>query len=263
MQKIRAKKSLGQNFLIDNNIVSKIVSASRINKADKVIEIGAGTGLLTEKLLDTGAEVLAVEIDKRFLPILNEKFASRDNFHLINTDILKLKLKDSHFNSRVSLIGNLPFYIASQIIIKFLPESKKIKSLFFTIQKELAQRLVSSSGSRDSSAFSLFVQFYSRPKVLFKIKRTCFRPVPKVEASFIELIPRPEQELEGVNTQLLFKIIRIAFNQRRKTLSNALKKTYSVSMITKVLESCGIEPRRRPETISLEEFIGLSKALDG
>ncbi|MBU2541370.1 MAG: ribosomal RNA small subunit methyltransferase A [Candidatus Omnitrophica bacterium] len=262
MQKIRPKKSLGQNFLIDNNIVSKIVSASLINKSDKVIEIGPGTGLLTEKLLDTGADVTAVEIDKRFDPILREKFATRANFRLVNADILKFNLGDLHLKTKVTLIGNLPFCISSQIIARFLPESERIKFFFLTIQKELAERLMCPSGRRNSSAFSLFVHFFSRPEVLFKIKRTCFWPVPKVDASFLRLLPRESKEFEGVNTRLLFRIIRIAFNQRRKTLFNTLKKEYGADRIMLSLQSCGIEAKTRPEAVSLEGFISLSKALD-
>ena len=260
-REIHAKKSLGQNFLIDENIALKIVRASAVIAGDSVVEVGAGTGELTQKLLDTGAGVFAIEIDRSLCRILEERFGERDNFHLMHADILKLGLRQLGLRKKVKLIGNLPFNISSQIIGKFLPELNYIQDIFVTVQKELGERLVSYEGLRQSSAFSLFVRFYSTPKALFNIKRTCFWPTPEVDASFLKLSLRSPDEKKDIDTQMLFAIIRTAFSQRRKTVFNALRKAYEPQGLRSALKMAGVEASRRPETIKLDKYIKLMNSL--
>jgi 16S rRNA (adenine1518-N6/adenine1519-N6)-dimethyltransferase len=255
------KKSLGQNFLIDKNITSKIISCVCLGPGSIVVEVGPGTGALTEKLLQTGAVVYAIEIDKRLCNILEDKFKGNNNFFLKHADILDFKLSELNLNKKATLIGNLPFNVSSQIIAKFLPQSEYLNEIFVTVQKELAIRLVSSVGTRDTGSISLFVHFYSKPKILFTIKRTCFRPVPKVDACFVSLKLKSSSKISQVDTQMLFSIIRAAFNQRRKTLYNSLKTSFDAQKLKFAFSHSGIDQIRRPETISLDEYIDLMNCL--
>lgn len=257
----RPKKSLGQNFLIDKNIVRNIVNQSAIPPKSIVLELGAGAGALTAELLQTGATVFAVEIDKRLIGVLREKFGERENFHLIEADILTLNLSEFNFKKKVILIGNLPFNISSQIIIKFLAQSFFFDKFFVTVQKELAQRMIAAPGSRESSVFGLYVQFFSKPKVLFHIKRTCFRPSPNVDASFLSLNLRSQDELRAVDSKALFGVIKAAFSLRRKTISNALARRFNSKAVTQALSNSNIDNRRRAETVTLTEYIRLADAL--
>ncbi|MEW6008432.1 MAG: 16S rRNA (adenine(1518)-N(6)/adenine(1519)-N(6))-dimethyltransferase RsmA [Candidatus Omnitrophota bacterium] len=257
----RPKKSLGQNFLIDNNIERKIVNEAQISPGDIVLEVGAGKGSLTGNLLETGATVFAVEIDKRLVGLLKEKFSKRKNFHLKEADILSLNLSEFNFKKKITLIGNLPFNISSQIITKFLAQSFFFDKFFVTVQKELAQRMIAAPGSRESSVFGLYVQFFSEPKIIFNIKRTCFRPSPKVDASFLSLNIRDPQEISQVDVNALFAIIKAAFNLRRKTIANALAKRFSWELVRGSLEKADINNSRRAETITLREYIRLADAL--
>ncbi len=260
-QYFKPKKSLGQNFLIDKNILKNIVNQAKVEPKQIVLELGAGAGALTDELLQTGATVFAVEIDKRLIGILKEKFGQRKNFHLKEADILSLNLSEFKFKKKITLIGNLPFNISSQIIIKFLAGHVFFDKFFVTVQKELAQRMIAVPGSRESSVFGLYVQFFSKPKVLFHIKRTCFRPSPNVDASFLSLDLRPDEELTSVDFEMLLGIIKTAFSLRRKTISNALARRFDSQVINQALENTDIDNRRRAETITLAEYIRLADAL--
>lgn len=252
------KRSLGQNFLIDPNISKKMVSFSHIQPHQLVVEIGAGAGALTEKLLESQAEVFAIEIDKRCCQILKQRFAGFKNFHLEERDILSYDIAKNFAGKRITLIGNLPFNISSQIIIKFLPQGKFIEHFFITVQKELAQRMTSASRSRQSSAFGLYVQFFAKPEILFTIKRTCFKPTPKVDAAFMALHLWPSEKIENIDRRVLFRLIHAAFNFRRKTIFNALRNSFEPELVRQVLKEAGIEERKRPEAVGLEDYIRLA-----
>lgn len=257
----RPKKSLGQNFLIDKNVAEKIIRYAGIAEGKTVIEVGPGTGALTKMLLDAGAKVFAVEIDNRLYGILEEKFGYNKNFSLKKCDILDLELSDFNLKGKAVLIGNLPFYISSQIIAKFLPQSDSIEAIFVTIQKELGERLISPAGSRDTGSLSLLAQFFSKPEILFTIKKTCFRPVPKVDASFVSFLLKDSHELETTEREKLFLIIRSAFKYRRKTIFNALANSFEAPFLKAAFANSGVDSLKRPEALTLDEYIKLAECL--
>lgn len=257
----KPKKSLGQNFLIDKNIAAKIIACSGVAKGKVVIEVGPGTGALTQGLLEAGAKVFAVEIDNRLYGVLEEKFGHNKNFSLKKCDILDVNLSDFDLKEKAILLGNLPFYISSQIIAKFLTQSQRLEAIFVTIQKELAQRLVSPAGTRETGSLSLFAQFFSRPEILFTIKKTCFRPVPKVDASFVSFLLKKPQEFEVTDKVILLQIIRSAFKYRRKTIINALSNSFDKASLKAAFANSGVDSLKRPEALTLNEYIKLSDCL--
>jgi len=257
----KPKKSLGQNFLIDKNVVGKIIRYAGITEGKTVIEVGSGTGALTKMLLDVGAKVFAVEIDNRLYAVLEEKFGSNKNFSLKKCDILDVKLSDFNLKEKAILIGNLPFYISSQILAKFLPESDSIEAIYVTIQKELGERLVSPAGARDTGSLSLLAQFFSKPEILFTIKKTCFRPIPKVDASFVRFLLKDSQELGSTDQAKLFLIIRSAFKYRRKTIFNALANSFEAEALNTAFVNSGVDSHKRPEALTLGEYIKLAECL--
>jgi 16S rRNA (adenine1518-N6/adenine1519-N6)-dimethyltransferase len=260
-QNLFPKRSLGQNFLIDHNIINNILNACAIEPGQPVVELGAGKGALTKGLLERGVKVFAVEIDYRFCRLLKETFASSKNFSLVETDMLSLDLSEFTHQGKITVVGNLPFNISSQVIARLLAQSRFIGRFFITIQKELAQRLVFKPASRQTNAFGLYVQFFSSPEILFTIKNTCFKPKPKVDAAFVQLHLRPQADTKSVDTTMLFNIIRCAFMFRRKTIINALAKNFTDNSIREALSFCRIDSQKRPEAITLEEYIRLANYL--
>jgi len=250
---IHPSKRLGQNFLIDQNIKNKIVESIKISREDEVLEIGPGLGALTEDLCKKAKKVIAVEKDKRLYAFL------LDNAYidLINNDILKYEFKD--ISSKLIIVGNLPYSISSPILSKLIDNRTYVRSIYVTVQIEFGERLVALPGTKDYSSLSCYAQFYGEPKILFKIPRGAFFPVPKVDSCFLK-IGMEKQIDSSIDQRLLFKIIRSSFEKRRKTILNSLASSGIFKSKEKAfasLEKARISPDRRPETISLEEFTRL------
>jgi 16S rRNA (adenine1518-N6/adenine1519-N6)-dimethyltransferase len=256
----KPKKSLGQNFLADANIRRKIVSHCQLQKTETVLEIGAGRGEITGLIAAQVKQVYAVEVDAYLCAMLKDSLHDFKNIKIINQDILKLDLK-SYFGSlrkKIKVIGNIPYYIASPIIAHLLKYRDILSKIFLTVQKEFAVRISAKAGSKDYGSFSCFVQYYSAPAVLFSIKNTSFNPAPKVDSSFLCLEMRREPAVDVGSEGLLFKIIRAAFNKRRKTLRNSLKDIVPSENLAKFFSDYHIDARIRPEELTLEDFANLT-----
>lgn len=259
-------KSLGQNFLIDGNIVRKIVHESSITKDDFVLEIGPGMGTLTEELALNARRVVAVELDRKLLPILDETLKEYDNVEIIYGDILKTDVKqliDEKFDGGpVKIVANLPYYVTTPIIGKFLEEDLNLDSIIVMVQKEVAERMVSKPRSKSYGALSIFVQFYSNPKIVVKVPNTVFMPQPKIDSAVIRLDIK--KGLPNIDRKKFFLIVKAAFSKRRKTIINSLS-SYGFDLdkecIKQALEKTGIRLEERAENISVEDFIKLSTIL--
>lgn len=255
---IRPSKRFGQNFLIDKNIQKKIIVSARIENEDVVFEIGPGLGALTSGLCKVAKKVIAIEKDRRLHEFLLQS-SSFEKLELMQGDVLK---HDFGKYSKIKVMGNLPYYISSPILIHLLKNRSFISSIFITVQREFAERLVAKPGTRDYSSISCFTQFYAEPKILFKIKKTAFYPAPKVDSCFLKVAIR-NQGLYLTDEEKLFKIVRSSFEKRRKTILNSLAASGdfgSKQELSERLSEAGISPDRRPETISLEEFVKLVTA---
>lgn len=266
LKDIKLKKSLGQHILTDQNILSKIIKESSLNKNDYVLEIGAGLGHLTTKLAPLVKKLIAVEIDKSIFQHLEQNVKGYSNLELVCADILRLDLNDVLAPKTASwkIIANIPYYITSPIITYLIENFiNRLDFIVFTMQLDVCQRLTAKPGTKIYGALSVFVQFYTYPEILFEVPRTAFYPPPKVESAVIKLTPKRTLP-SNMNQKFLFKIVKIAFSQRRKKLINCLLSGFSISKgeIENALHSSGIDPNRRGETLSLEEFIGLAKSLE-
>ncbi|MDR7869661.1 MAG: 16S rRNA (adenine(1518)-N(6)/adenine(1519)-N(6))-dimethyltransferase RsmA [Tissierellaceae bacterium] len=259
-------KSLGQNFLIDGNIVRKIVQGANITKDDYVLEVGPGIGTLTEELALNAKKVVSVELDESLLPVLDETLQDYDNVEIVHGDILKIdlrKLIDEKFDGGpVKVVANLPYYVTTPILAMFLEESFNIDSITVMIQKEVADRMISSHGSKVYGSLTVFVNFYSNPEIVLKVPKTVFMPQPKIDSTVIKL--NIKKDLPDVDREQLFKVVKAAFSKRRKTLLNALS-TYGFDLdkefIKNALEEIQINPEIRAENLTLEDFINISKIL--
>jgi 16S rRNA (adenine1518-N6/adenine1519-N6)-dimethyltransferase len=259
-------KSLGQNFLIDGNVVRKIVQESNINKNDYVLEIGPGMGTLTEELALNAKKVVAVELDKKLLPILDESLEGYDNVEIVYGDILKTDVKklieEKLEGGPVKLVANLPYYVTTPIIGKLLEEDLNLESISVMVQKEVALRMSAGPGSKDYGALSIFVNFYSNPRIVVKVPKTVFMPQPKIDSAVIKL--ELKKDLPDVDREKFFKIVKAAFSKRRKTIINALS-TYGFDIDKEIIKNAlvesGIRPDERAENISIEDFIKLSTNL--
>ena len=249
------KKRLGQNFLVDRNNIDKIIHACNLSRQDTVLEIGPGLGALTFELAGRVGKLIAVELDSNLFNKLKQDLKSYNNISFKCQDIQDFKFTGY---KNLKIIGNLPFYIASSIVIKLLEHKKAIKSIFITVQKELAQRMLASCGDKDYGSFSLFVQYHCQPEALFNIKRTCFRPQPKVDAAFLNLIIRKKNEFKVKDEVFLFKIIRKSFSQRRKNILNALRDLIPKERLLPILTRNNISPDARAENLALNDFIHLA-----
>ena len=256
---IKPKKSLGQNFLVDPNIQRKIISACQFKSFDTVLEIGAGRGELTRLIANRVNKVYALEIDTGLCDILKESFKDYVNVKIINQDVLKFNLKRyfSKLKEKIKVVGNIPYYITTPILEHFLKDRDKIDTIFITVQKEFAKRMTAQTGSKDYGAFSCFIQYYTEPKILFFIRKSCFLPTPKVDSCFLRLDIRDELVLEPKEERLLFKIIRAAFNKRRKTLRNSLKGKILPQKLDSFFNKYGIDSNIRPEDLTLVDFVNL------
>lgn len=249
---------MGQNFLIDYNIRDKIVSACQLLESDRVLEIGAGLGVLTEILARNVKSLTAVEIDRKLSASLKEQLREFTNTRIICADILKFKIKDYFKDSqKIKVIGNLPFYITTPVIVQLLEQKKFLDSIFIMVPKRVAQRFNALPGTKDYSAFTCLLKYHARPKILFHISRSAFKPMPKIDTSFIRLDILETAPVKVMNEELFFKIIRLSFRYRRKMLFKCLR-----GIITKEgLKRIGIDFRLRPEALTLEDFANLSNSL--
>ena len=261
-------KSLGQNFLIDDNVIDKIIDGARVKEGDKVIEVGPGIGTLTREMVKRAEKVVAVEIDKNLIPILKETLADFDNTEVVNEDILKVdinKLVDEKLSGGpVKLIANLPYYITTPIVMKFLEEDIPVTDIVVMVQKEVADRMNAVPSTKDYGALSVAVQYYCDTEIVAKAPRHMFIPQPKVDSTVIGLHIREEKKYKADNGQLFFKTVKAAFGQRRKTLLNSLSSmgVLDKAKIKEVLAEAGIDEKRRGETLSIEEFANLSNIIN-
>ncbi|MDP2906220.1 MAG: 16S rRNA (adenine(1518)-N(6)/adenine(1519)-N(6))-dimethyltransferase RsmA [Candidatus Omnitrophota bacterium] len=259
----KPKKRLGQNFLLDRNILNKIVAALDLRAQDVVLEIGAGRGELTALIAPRVSKVLAVEIDAELVPELAENLKIYPNVRIINADILRLDLKKRipAGNRKIKVIGNIPYYISSPIMARIFKYHKLISSAYITVQKEFAVRVAATAGNKDYGSLSCWTQFYSEPRILFSISKNCFFPRPKVDSSLLALRFRNKPLLAKVLERKFFKITRAAFNQRRKTLRNSLSEVASRAALEAYFKKYSFDPDIRPEKLRPQDFINLAKEL--
>lgn len=258
----RFTKSLGQNFLIDNQIVADIVEGAGVTKEDHVVEIGPGIGTLTRALLEKARKVTAIELDDKLIPILEEELKVYDNFALIHGDATKVDYSSLSSGENLKMVANLPYYVTTPIITGILNNKVDFESLTVMIQKEVAQRMNAVPGTKEYGSLTLLVQYYCDTEIIRHVPPEAFIPRPKVESTVIKLIKRDEPRAKVIDETLFFKIIRKVFTMRRKTLANNLKSLgYSKEFIAEVFEKAGIKENARGETLSVEEFAHLSNVV--
>lgn len=257
---IKPKKSLAQYFLVDRNIQRKICAICSFDPSETVLEIGAGRGELTRLIAPQVKKVYALEIDANLTDVLKITLAGFANVKIINQDILKFNLRKyfSYSRRRLKVFGNIPYYISSGIIEHLLKFKDKIDTIFITVQKEFARRVTAKPGTKDYGSLSCFVQYYTEPRIALNIKRTSFFPVPRVDSSLLELKIRKRPLVRPKNPDLFFKIIRNAFNKRRKTLRNSLKEVIPRQNLELFFSNYGIDRNVRPEGLSLQDFANLT-----
>ena len=261
-------KSLGQNFLIDTNVIDRILEGARVQEGDYVIEVGPGIGTLTKEMGRTAEKVVAIEIDKTLIPILEETLADFPNIEVINQDILKVDVqelvKEKLNGGPVKLIANLPYYITTPIVMKFLEEDIPVTDIVVMVQKEVADRMNAQPNSKDYGALSVAVQYYCDTEIVAKAPRHMFMTQPNVDSTVIGLHVREEKKYNVDNEDIFFKTVKASFGQRRKTLLNSLGGLgfLSKDQIKIALQEANIDEKRRGETLSIEEFASLSNAVN-
>lgn len=260
--KFRFNKGLGQNFLIDEDVLQKIVECTGLTKDDDVLEIGPGIGTLTMELAEYAGKVLTIEVDDNLINILEDGFRDIENIRLHHGDALRVNLKEltgEYLKEPFSICANLPYYITTPLIAKFFSEGLRLRNIVLMVQKEVAQRMTADPGGKDYGSLSLLVQYYSKPSIVTTVPPSSFVPQPKIDSAVIKLEVYEKPVVDVLDKSLFFRIIRDSFNQRRKTLSNSLKATgISKEILDESFKSCGIDPVRRGETLSIEEFASLS-----
>lgn len=261
------QKKYGQNFLIDTSVLDRIIGAAEITKEDCVLEIGPGIGTMTQYLAERAREVVAVEIDRNLIPILEETLSEYDNVTVINDDILKVdvgKIVEERNGGRpVKVVANLPYYITTPIIMGLFEKQVPLKSITIMVQKEVADRMQVGPGTKDYGALSLAVQYYARPELVANVPPNCFIPRPNVGSAVIRLTRYEKPPVQVEDEKKLFSIIRASFNQRRKTLVNGLSNApelgISKERAAAALEKLGLSPAVRGEALTLEQFAQLSE----
>ena len=264
-----AKKKFGQNFLIDSNVLDGIVSAAGVTEKDCVLEIGPGIGSLTQYLAEAAGQVVAVEIDKSLLPVLDDTLSEYDNVTIINNDVLKVDIAEiaEKYNGGkpIKVVANLPYYITTPIIMKLFESGAPIESITVMVQKEVADRMVVGPGNKDYGSLSLAVGFYAEAEPVMDVPPSSFIPQPGVGSAVVRLTRYSEPAVKVSDEKYLFEIIRTAFNQRRKTLSNALSNNPALKVsrqqVQEALSEMGLNEMARGETLSLEQFALLSDIL--
>lgn len=260
-------KSLGQNFLINPTVCPRMAALCGADKESGVLEIGPGLGVLTTQLCKQAKKVVAIELDRRLLPVLEETLEEFDNVTVIHGDVLKLDLaallQEEFPDMQVAVCANLPYYITSPILMALLESRLPVSSITVMVQKEAAERICAAPGTRASGAISLAVQYYASPKVLFEVSRGSFLPAPHVDSAVISLSVREAPPVQVQNEHRLFAVIKAAFGQRRKTILNAVSAGLSMpkDALLAAIESAGLSPTARAEQLTLEQFAALANAL--
>ena len=267
--KFNFQKKFGQNFLIDTHVLDKIIRESGVTKDDCVIEIGPGIGTMTQYLCENAREVVAIEIDKNLIPILQDTLSSYDNVTVINEDVLKVDIKklaeEKNGGKPIKVVANLPYYITTPIIMGLFESHVPIDSITIMVQKEVADRMQEGPGSKEYGALSLAVQYYAKPEIVANVPPNCFMPRPNVGSAVIRLTCHEKPPVEVEDESFMFNIIRASFNQRRKTLVNGLGNTaflpVTKEQVVEALEKMELSPTIRGEALSLEQFAELSNIL--
>lgn len=257
--------SLGQNFIINQEICPKMVELSKVDENTGVIEIGPGIGVLTNELAKRAKKVVSIEIDRRLLSVLNETLSEFSNVKVLNADILKINLKElirEEFNNveNVVVCANLPYYITSPVIMKLLEGKLRLKSIVAMVQKEVAERICAGVGTRESSNITVTVNYYSKPKILFPVSKAEFMPSPKVDSAVIKLDINNGNSVKVKDEEVFFKVVKSVFLQRRKTILNSLSKGLNLdkAVIEKILLKLGLDINLRAENLTMEQFISLA-----
>ena len=259
---IHMSKRLGQNFLIDANIVQGIVDAANVQENDRVLEIGPGIGTLTQALAETGAEVTCVELDKRLPEVLAHTLDAYDNVRVIQGDILKVNIPEIMGDKPFKVVANLPYYITTPIIMALLEKHLPITDIVVMVQKEVAERMAAQPGGKTYGALSVAVQYYTVPEIALYVPPRSFMPPPEVDSVVVNCKVRQIPAVELIDEKMFFRVVKAAFGQRRKTLNNALKSMgVDKNIIADVLDKAGIEVTRRGETLTMEEFGAIANIL--
>ena len=263
------QKKFGQNFLIDTHVLEKIISSADVTKDDFVLEIGPGIGTMTQYLAEHARKVVAVEIDKALIPILEDTLKDYDNVRVINEDILKVDINklalEENEGKPIKVVANLPYYITTPIIMGLFESHVPISSITVMVQKEVADRMQVGPGTKDYGALSLAVQYYAKPEIVANVPPNCFMPRPNVGAAVIRLTRHENPPVQVKDEKLMFRLIRASFNQRRKTLTNGLNNasdlSFSKEEVAQALEKMDLSPTIRGEALTLEQFAKLSDLL--
>lgn len=263
------QKKFGQNFLIDGHVLDKIIAGAGVTKDDMVLEIGPGIGTMTQYLAEAAGKVVAVEIDRNLLPILQETLADYDNVKVIHADVLSLDLEklvqEENGGRPIKVVANLPYYITTPIIMALFEQHVPLANVTVMVQKEVAARMKSGPGSKDYGALSLAVQYYAEPYIVANVPCNCFMPRPNVDSAVIRLTRYEEPPVQVKDEKMLFKIIRASFNQRRKTLQNGLNNSselnFTKDQIAAAIAEAGFSPSVQGEALTLEQFAKLTDIL--
>lgn len=258
---IKMSKKLGQNFLIKRGIVDEIVHAAELTVGEPVLEVGPGIGTLTQGLAQSGADVTAIELDRRLLEVLDTTLASYDNVRIIHGDVLKLDVPMIMNHKPFKVVANLPYYITTPIIMSLLESKLPIERLVVMVQKEVALRMVAKPGTKDYGALSVAVQYYTEPDIVLDVPPKSFLPAPAVTSSVIRCVLRDKPPVDVIDEKLFFRVVKAGFAQRRKTFSNTMRTTgLSKEQIDDILVKANIDGQRRGETFSLQEFADVANA---
>ena len=258
---IKMSKKLGQNFLIKRGIVDEIVHAAELTPSEPVLEVGPGIGTLTQGLAQSGADVTAIELDRRLLEVLDTTLASYDNVRIVHGDVLKLDVPTIMNHKPFKVVANLPYYITTPIIMSLLESKLPIERLVVMVQKEVALRMVAKPGTKDYGALSVAVQYYTEPDIVLDVPPKSFLPAPAVTSSVIRCVLRAKPPVDVIDEKLFFRVVKAGFAQRRKTFSNTMKTTgLSKDRIEELLAKANIDGQRRGETFTLQEFADVANA---
>ncbi|WP_296004320.1 16S rRNA (adenine(1518)-N(6)/adenine(1519)-N(6))-dimethyltransferase RsmA [uncultured Veillonella sp.] len=258
---IKMSKKLGQNFLIKRGIVDEIVHAAELTPGEPVLEVGPGIGTLTQGLAQSGADVTAIELDRRLLEVLDTTLASYDNVRIVHGDVLKLDVPTIMNHKPFKVVANLPYYITTPIIMSLLESKLPIERLVVMVQKEVALRMVAQPGTKDYGALSVAVQYYTEPDIVLDVPPKSFLPAPAVTSSVIRCVLRDKPPVDVIDEKLFFRVVKAGFAQRRKTFSNTMKTTgLSKDRIEELLAKANIDGQRRGETFTLQEFADVANA---